>query len=33
LLQLDGGLQRRSSQLKTVHIAELLDPANRIHAK
>lgn len=33
LLQLDGGLQRRSSQLKTVHIAELLDPANRVHTK
>lgn len=33
LLQLDGGLQRRKSRIKTVHIAELLDPANRVHAK
>lgn len=33
LLQLDGGLQRRSTRLRTVHIAELLDPASVVHAK
>lgn len=33
LLQLDGGLQRRKNHLRTVHIAELLDPASLVHAK
>jgi L-lactate dehydrogenase complex protein LldE len=33
LLQLDGGLQRRTSRLRTVHIAELLDPSSKVHAK
>jgi L-lactate dehydrogenase complex protein LldE len=33
LLQLDGGLQRRANRLRTVHIAELLDPASMVHAK
>jgi len=33
LLQLDGGLQRRTTRLRTVHIAELLDPASAVHAK
>lgn len=33
LLQLDGGLTRRSSKLRTVHIAELLDPTSQVHSK
>ena len=33
LLQLDGGLQRRTTCLRTVHIAELLDPSSKVHAK
>lgn len=33
LLQLDGGLQRRPSRPRTVHIAELLDPSSKVHAK
>lgn len=33
LLQLDGGLQRRTSRLRTLHIAELLDPSSKVHAK
>ena len=32
LLQLDGGLQRRSTKIRTVHIAELLDPASGVHS-
>lgn len=31
LLQLDGGLQRRGTKIRAVHIAELLDPASGIH--
>ncbi len=31
LLQLNGGSHRRGASLRTVHIAELLDPASGIH--